>query len=138
MGENRTLSIMLFVLGIALIAIGIGISTITQAETRYQNILGIQVPYEVAVQPYVGVGIVMVIVGAVAVVGALVNTARGKSITNVQPTQTLPPVPVSKPPEQALKSFTGTTFPQTCRICGAPLSEEDVYCRKCGTVVSSH
>ena len=32
-----------------------------------------------------------------------------------------------------------TTFPQTyCHMCGALLSEEDWYCRKCGAVVPAH
>jgi len=37
MSENRTMSVMLFVLGLFLIAVGIGLSTVTQTVTRYRT-----------------------------------------------------------------------------------------------------
>jgi len=38
------MSVMLFVLGLFLIAVGIGLSTVTQTVTRYRDVYGIQVP----------------------------------------------------------------------------------------------
>lgn len=81
MSENRTLSIMLFVLGLFLIAVGIGLSTVTQTVTRYRNYYGFQIPYQETIQPYAGVGVVMVIFGIIALVGAFIKTRSKKTIT---------------------------------------------------------
>jgi uncharacterized membrane protein YidH (DUF202 family) len=81
MSENRTVSIMLFVLGLFLIAIGIGISTVTQTVTRYRNYYGFQIPYQETIQPYVGIGAVMAIFGVIVLIGAFIKTRSKKTVT---------------------------------------------------------
>ena len=81
MNENRTMSIMLFVLGLFLIAVGIGLSTVTQTVTRYRNVYGFQGPYQETIQPYIGVGILMVIIGLIVLVVAFVKTQTKKKTT---------------------------------------------------------
>ena len=81
MSENRTMSAMLFVLGLFLIAVGIGLSTVTQTVTRYRNVYGIQVPYQETIQPYVGVGGFMVLFGIIALVVALIRTRSKKTFS---------------------------------------------------------
>ena len=83
MSENRTVSIMLFVLGLFLIAVGIGLSTVTQTVTRYRNYFGIQVPYQETIQPYVSVGILMVIIGLIVLVVAFIKTQTKKKTVSV-------------------------------------------------------
>jgi hypothetical protein len=60
----------LYVLGLSLLAIGIALSIITQTETRYREIFGQQIPHQEKVQPYVGVGILVLIGGTVAIITA--------------------------------------------------------------------
>jgi uncharacterized membrane protein YidH (DUF202 family) len=81
MSENRTVSIMLFVLGLFLIAVGIGLSTVTQTVTRYRNYYGFQIPYQETIQPYVGIGAVMVIFDIIVLIGAFIKTQQKKTIT---------------------------------------------------------
>jgi hypothetical protein len=73
MGKSRNVSIALCVLGLSLIAVGIGLSIITQTETRYRDFLGYQVPYQEKVRPYVGVGVLIIVVGIVAIIGAIIK-----------------------------------------------------------------
>jgi len=79
MSENRTMSVMLFVLGLFLIAVGIGLFTVTQTVTRYRN--GFQVPYQETIQPYVGVGGFMVLFGIIVLVVVLIRTRRKKTFS---------------------------------------------------------
>jgi len=81
MSENKTVSIMLFVLGLFLIAVGIGLSTVTQTVTRYRNYYGFQIPYQETIQPYVGIGAVMVIFGIIVLIGAFIKTQQKKTMT---------------------------------------------------------
>jgi len=81
MSENRTVSIMLFVLGLFLIAVGIGLSTVTQTVTRYRNYYGFQIPYQETIQPYAGVGAVMVIFGIIVLISAFIKTRSKKTMT---------------------------------------------------------
>ena len=82
MSENRTLSIMLFVLGLFLFAVGIGLTTVTQTVTRYRNYYGIQIPYQETIQPYIGIGVVMVIVGIIILLVAFIKTQTKKEIVH--------------------------------------------------------
>jgi uncharacterized membrane protein YidH (DUF202 family) len=75
------MSVMLFVLGLFLIAVGIGLSTVTQTVTRYRDVYGIQVPYQETIQPYVGVGGFMVLVGIIALVVAFIRTSSKKTFS---------------------------------------------------------
>jgi uncharacterized membrane protein YidH (DUF202 family) len=81
MSENRTVSIMLFVLGLFLIAVGIGLSTVTQTVTRYRNYYGFQIPYQETIQPYVGIGAVMVIFDIIVLIGGFIKTQQKKTMT---------------------------------------------------------
>lgn len=83
MSESRTLSMMLFVLGLFLIAVGIGLSTVTQTVTRYRYYYGFQIPYQETIQPYVGVGVVMVIFGIIFLVVAFIKAQTKKKAVSV-------------------------------------------------------
>jgi hypothetical protein len=76
---------MLFVLGLFLIAVGIGISTITQTVivTTQTTIYGIpvQYPHPETIQPYVGIGSFMVLLGIIALVVAFIMTLRKRERT---------------------------------------------------------
>jgi len=72
---------MLFVLGFFLIAVGIILSTVTQTVTRYRNVYGFQVPYQETIQPYVGVGGFMVLVGIIVLVVAFISTRSKKTFS---------------------------------------------------------
>jgi uncharacterized membrane protein YciS (DUF1049 family) len=74
MGENRTVSIMLFILGLFLIAIGIGLSTVTQTLTYFSF-------YTQTVYPYVGMGSVMLTVGIIVLVVAFIKMRSKKTVT---------------------------------------------------------
>ena len=73
MGRSRNVTIALCVLGLSLVAVGIYLSIITQTETRYRDFLGYQVPYQEKVQPYVGVGVLIIIVGTVVIIGTFMK-----------------------------------------------------------------
>jgi len=73
MGRSRNVTIALCVLGLSLVAVGICLSIITQTETRYRDFLGYQVPYQEKVQPYVGVGVLIIIVGTVVIIGTFMK-----------------------------------------------------------------
>ena len=72
---------MLFVLGFFLIAVGIILSTVTQTVTKYRNVYGFQVPYQETIQPYVGVGGFMVLVGIIVLVVAFIRTRSKKTFS---------------------------------------------------------
>jgi uncharacterized membrane protein HdeD (DUF308 family) len=73
---------MFFVLGLFLIAVGIGLSTVTQTVTTYTNYFGYQIPSgQQTVYPYVSIGLVMVIVGIIVLVGAFIKTRSKKTVT---------------------------------------------------------
>jgi cytochrome c-type biogenesis protein CcmE len=74
MSENRTVSIMLFILGPFLIAIGIGLSTVTQTLTYFSF-------YTQTVYPYVGMGSVMLTVGIIVLVVAFMKMRGKKTVT---------------------------------------------------------
>jgi hypothetical protein len=73
MDRSRNVTIALCVLGLSLVAVGIYLSIITQTETRYRDFLGYQVPYQEKVQPYVGVGVLIIIVGTVVIIGTFMK-----------------------------------------------------------------
>jgi hypothetical protein len=73
MGRSRNVMIAPRVLGLSLVAVGIYLSIITQTETRYRDFLGYQVPYQEKVQPYVGVGVLIIIVGTVVIIGTFMK-----------------------------------------------------------------
>jgi len=75
------MSVMLFVLGLFLIAVGIILSTVTQTVTKYRNVYGFQVPYQETIQPYVGVGGFMVLVGIIVLVVAFISTRSKKTFS---------------------------------------------------------
>jgi len=68
MSQDRTMSIMLFVLGLFLIALGVGLATVTETVTRYRNVYGFQVPYQTTIRPYESAGVFLAIIG-IAVLG---------------------------------------------------------------------
>jgi cytochrome c biogenesis protein CcdA len=72
MSENRTMSIMLFVLGLFLIAVGIGLSTVTQTVTT---------PHQETIHPYVGVGVFMVLFGIIVLVFAFIRTMSKRTFS---------------------------------------------------------
>jgi len=79
MSENKTVSIMLFVLGLFLIAVGIGLSTVTQTVIRWIDFSG----YRETIQPYLGIGGVMVIFGIILQVVAFIMTQTKKKTVSV-------------------------------------------------------
>ena len=81
MSENRTTSIMLFVSGLFLIAVGIGLFTVTQTITRYRNYYGFQIPYQETIHPYEGIGAIMVIFGIIVLIGAFIKTRSKKTVS---------------------------------------------------------
>lgn len=78
MSESRTTAIMLFILGLFLIAIGIGLSTVTQTVTRYRSYYGFQIPYQATIYPYQGAGVLMVLFGIIVLIAAFVKTQSKK------------------------------------------------------------
>jgi len=62
MSENRNLPLMLSVLGIFLIVIGIGLAY-----------YGVAVPQQPAVQPFVGLGVVLALLGIIVLLVAFVK-----------------------------------------------------------------
>jgi hypothetical protein len=83
MSENRTLPIMLFVLGLFLIAVGIVLCMVTQTVTTYTNYFGVQIPSgQRTVYPAAGIGLVMVIVGVLFLVVAFIKTHSKKTVTH--------------------------------------------------------
>lgn len=85
MSENQTMAIMLFVLGLFFIAVGIGLSTVTQTVTRYRSYYGIQVPYQATVYPYQGVGVLMALFGIIILIVAFVKTRSKKTESKEMP-----------------------------------------------------
>ncbi len=80
--ENRTVSIILFILGLFLIAVGIGLSMVTQTVITYTDYYGNQVPTGVqTIYPYVSIGLVMLTVGIIVLVGAFIKTRSKKTVT---------------------------------------------------------
>jgi len=61
MSGNRTLSILLFVLGLELIIVGIIFFRLTQTVTRYVD----YVSYQETIQPFLGIGTLLVILGII-------------------------------------------------------------------------
>jgi len=62
MSENRNLPLMLSILGIFLIAVGIGLAY-----------FGVAVPQQPAVQPFVGLGVVLALLGIIVLLVAFVK-----------------------------------------------------------------
>jgi len=62
MSENRNLPLMLSILGIFLIVIGIGLAY-----------FGVAVPQQPAVQPFVGLGVVLALLGIIVLLVAFVK-----------------------------------------------------------------
>ncbi|MCJ7768077.1 hypothetical protein MUP79_06780 [Candidatus Bathyarchaeota archaeon] len=73
MDRSRNVTIAPCVLELSLVAVGIYLSIITQTETRYRDFLGYQVPYQEKIQPYVGVGVLIIIVGTVVIIGTFMK-----------------------------------------------------------------
>ena len=69
MSENRNLPLMLSVLGIFLIAIGIGLAY-----------FGVQVPEQPTVQPFVGLGVVLALLGIIVLIGAFVKMRPTRNV----------------------------------------------------------
>jgi len=80
------MAIMLFVLGLFFIAVGIGLSTVTQTVTRYfLSYYGIQVPYQATVYPYQGIGVLMALFGIIILIVAFVKTRSKKTESKEMP-----------------------------------------------------
>ena len=62
MSENRNLPLMLSILGLFLIAIGIGLA-----------FFGVEVPEQRMVQPFFGLGVVLALLGIILLLGAFVK-----------------------------------------------------------------
>jgi len=73
--KNQTLSIMLFVLGLFLIAVGIALCTVPQTVTTYTSYFGVQIPSgQQTIYPAAGIGLVIVTVGIIVLIGAFIKT----------------------------------------------------------------
>jgi uncharacterized membrane protein len=70
MSENQNLPLMLSILGIFLIAIGIGLAY-----------LGIESPEQSTVQPYVGLGVVLALLGIILLIVAFTKMRPKKPIS---------------------------------------------------------
>lgn len=85
MSQDKTTSIMLFVLGLFLIAVGIGLSTITQTVivTTQTTIYGIpvQYPHAETIHPYASIGAVMVLFGIIVLVVAFIKTRSKQTLS---------------------------------------------------------
>jgi len=68
--RNRTISVILFILGLGLVVLGTGLSDFSQ---RYLNLVGYYTTY-----PYMGLGAVIIIIGLVALSVAYVMIIRGE------------------------------------------------------------
>jgi uncharacterized membrane protein YidH (DUF202 family) len=69
MSENRNLPVMLSILGIFLIAVGIGLAY-----------FGIESPEQGTVQPYVGLGVVLALLGIIVLIVAFTKMRPKKPI----------------------------------------------------------
>ena len=69
MSENRNLPLMLSILGLFLIAIGIGLAY-----------FGIEVPQQPTVQPFVGLGVVLALLGIIVLLVAFVKMRPNRPV----------------------------------------------------------
>ena len=69
MSENRNLPVMLSILGIFLIAIGIGLAY-----------FGVEVPEQRTVQPFVGVGVMLAFLGIIVLIVAFVKMRPTRNV----------------------------------------------------------
>jgi protein-S-isoprenylcysteine O-methyltransferase Ste14 len=69
MSENRNLPLMLSILGLFLVAIGVGLA--------YFSVV---VPEQPTVQPFVGLGVVLVLLGIILLLGAFAKMRTRKPI----------------------------------------------------------
>jgi hypothetical protein len=74
---------MLFVLGLFLIAIGIGIATIRETVIRYRDYYGFNVPYAVTIHPYDSAGVFLVIIGLIVLGVAFIKTRTSKKTVSM-------------------------------------------------------
>lgn len=84
MSENRTVSIMLFVLGLFLIGVGIGLAAITQTVITSGSPLGTTYG---TVNPYAVVGAVIIIFGIIVLIGAFIMMTRSKKTITTRKTK---------------------------------------------------
>jgi len=73
MKQENIISILIFVSALFLIVIGIGLSVFTQTVTKYRYVYGFNVPYQETIQPYIGVGILIIITGVGCLIFAFVR-----------------------------------------------------------------
>ena len=73
MSQGQTTRIMVFVVGLFLMASGILLATMTQTVTKYRNYYGIDVPYQDTIHPYEIPGWGMAIVGFIILVFVIIN-----------------------------------------------------------------
>ncbi|MCK4634208.1 hypothetical protein KAT42_05180 [Candidatus Bathyarchaeota archaeon] len=92
MSESRIVPIMLFVLGLFLIAVGIGLFTVTETVIKYRSYLGFQIPYEATIHPYEGAGGVMIIFGIIVLVVAFMRTRQSKEPETIDVEMEMPQV----------------------------------------------
>ena len=88
LAENKSLGIMLFVLGLFLILVGIGLALYTTTETyTAMQIYGVDIPSVRQIKPYAGIGVGSIIFGAIALVGGFVVNQNKKpsNQANVMP-----------------------------------------------------
>jgi uncharacterized membrane protein len=85
---------MLFVLGLFLIAVGIGLSTVTDRVITYTNYMGFQIPtgYQ-TIYPYIGEGILMFIIGLILLIVAFIKIQSKK-----KPVSTTMEIPKTEQP----------------------------------------
>ena len=67
---------MIFTLGIILFVIGFALSVITAEETRYRNVLGFQVPYQVTVYPFQPIGVLMILISVLLIGVSVYQTIK--------------------------------------------------------------
>lgn len=113
--SDKTLSYMLFILGVFLISIGIFLSTYTTVafiNTTFNYGFGsFTIPVATQIQPYRLIGIITILSGVVFISIGLYETQK-------KPQQPVVPSPPNMP---------------VCTRCGKEVSEETNYCPSCGT-----
>ena len=125
-GDNRKMTkkteqsmLMVFILGLSLLIIGFVLSVVNREETRYRNVFGFQVPYQVTVYPFQPIGVLLIFVGVVLLGVSIYKTYEKKQVEHLmQPDVTL-----------------NEQIPQGkfCTRCGKLVAIEAKFCPNCGT-----
>jgi uncharacterized membrane protein len=86
MSEDKTASIVLFVMGLFFVALGTALMIITETVTRYRSISYFQIPYQETIHPYSYEGAFMLIVGILALIVGVGMTMKKATARKVPET----------------------------------------------------